>query len=207
MTKNKTLKFLLLSLLTTSTLYAQQTLCYKENLTSISEIEYVNLDGGVCKGEKNLQDMKNDSWIIDDVKITPLNEKYSFTYIFKKYNQQNISSENIDEKINKILAQRKTKAKEERKEKIRLAKAQRLIDGKNLYQNKCASCHGITAENKPRFSRKLLTLHEFSYFQKMKEYSVESVDSPMAYLMNPIARALSDKDFTNIYLYIRSLKN
>ena len=207
MTKYKTLKFLLLSLLSTNILYAQQTLCYKENLSSISEIEYVNLDGGICKGEKNLQDMKNESWIIDDVKINPINGKYSFTYVFKKYNQQNVSSDNIDEKINKILAQRKVKAKQERKEKIRLAKLQRITDGKTLYENKCSSCHGIKAERRPRFSRKLSTLHEFSYFQKMKEYSVGSVESPIAYQMEPIAQFLKDKELTNIYLYLRTLKN
>ncbi|PHR71759.1 MAG: hypothetical protein COA66_08460 [Arcobacter sp.] len=206
MTKNKTLKFLLLSLLATSTLYAQQTLCYKENLTSISEIEYVNLDGGICKGEKNLQDMKNDSWIIDDVKISPNNGKYSFTYIFKKYNQQNVSSDNIDEKINKILAQRKIKAKQERKEKIRLAKLKRLTDGQTLYENKCASCHGIDGNTRTMHSKKLSELHEFDYFQKMKAYGVGAIKSPLAYQMESIAQFLSDKDITNIYLYLRTLK-
>ena len=207
MIKNKTLKFLLLSLLATNSLYAQQTLCYKENLTSISQIEYVNLDGGLCKGEKNLQDMKNDSWIIDDVKINPLNGKYSFTYIFKKYNQQNVSSDNIDEKINKILAQRKAKAKKERKAKILLAKKQRVIDGKTLYENKCSSCHGIDGNTRTMYSKKISELHEFDYFQKMKAYGVGAITSPMAYQMESISQFLSDKDITNIYLYIRTLKN
>ena len=207
MIKNKTLKFLLLSLLTTNSLYAQQTLCYKENLTSISEIEYVNLDGGLCKGEKNLQDMKNDSWIIDDVKINPNNGTYSFTYIFKKYNQQNVSSDNIEEKINKVLAQRKTKAKKERKAKILLAKKQRVIDGKTLYESKCSSCHGIDGNKRSRFYDKLSEIHEFTYFQQMKAYGVGAVKSPLAYQMESVSQFLSDKDITNIYLYLRTLKN
>lgn len=206
MIKNKTLKFLLLSFLATSSLYAQQTLCYKENLTTISEIEYVNLEGGLCKGEKNLQDMKNDSWIIDDVKINPLNGKYSFTYIFKKYNQQNVSDDNIDEKINKILAQRKAKAKKERKAKILLAKKQRVIDGKSLYLKKCSSCHGDKGEKRPRFSKELNKLHEFEYFQQMRAYGMGQVKSPMAYKMEQISLFLKDKDITNIYLYLRTLK-
>ena len=107
MIKQKVFKFLFLSLFVTNLAYAQQTLCYKENLSSLSQIEYVNLDGGICKGEKNLQDMKNDSWLIDDVKITPNNGNYTFTYVFKKYNQQNLSNENLDEKINKNFRKKK----------------------------------------------------------------------------------------------------
>ena len=151
--------------------------------------------------------MKNDSWIIDDVKINPNNGTYSFTYIFKKYNQQNVSSDNIDAKINKILAQRKVKAKKERKAKILLAKKQRVIDGKTLYESKCSTCHGIDGNKRSRFYDKLSEIHEFTYFQQMKAYSVGAVKSPLAYQMNSAAQFLSDKEITNIYLYLRTLKN
>ena len=106
----------------------------------------------------------------------------------------------------KILEKRKSEAKKVRKEKIRLAKLQRIIDGNTIYTAKCSSCHGINAQKRPRNSKQLLGLHEFKYFHKMKEYQLANGTSHTQRQMNDIVQQLSDKDIKYIYLYLRSLK-
>ena len=51
--------FSLLTFLITSS-FAQTTMCYKQNHSDFSTIESINLDGGLCNGNKSLKDMKKD---------------------------------------------------------------------------------------------------------------------------------------------------
>ena len=206
MTKTNSLKILLLSTLLVNTMYAKQTLCYIENLSSISEVETVSLNGGECNGTKTINDMKKDLWIVDDIKINTKDNKYSFTYIFKKEDKLKISS-SLEAKVNKLIKQTKKITKET---KI-LTKEEKLVLGEKSYVKNCLSCHGENAKKELVNAKALSKIFEFDYFQKMADYSVGSYPSyerksPTAYIMEPISQFLKPDENDFIYLYIQTLK-
>ena len=84
-------KLLLLSAtcLLTNNLFAQETVCFKNDVEKPSTIETIALDGGVCKGNISLNEMKKDGWDVLDIKITPSQNKFNYTYYFIKNEKQN----------------------------------------------------------------------------------------------------------------------
>lgn len=67
-----------------SNLFAQETICYKNNVDKPSMIEEVGLEGDICKGKLTVNDMKNDGWDILDIKITSSQNKFNYSYYFYK---------------------------------------------------------------------------------------------------------------------------
>lgn len=67
-----------------STLFAQETICFKNGVTSPSEIETTPLNGVVCKGVLSVNDMKNDGWQILDIQIATVDSKLNYSYYFYK---------------------------------------------------------------------------------------------------------------------------
>ena len=131
--------------------YAQSTMCFKENHTSMSTIENVALDGGECKSTLTVNQMKEKGWKVDDIKITTKENKYNFIYIFKK----NIIKENPYKesllKSNQALENRILKKLEEKNiQKVEKKKVEKRIKselaGKKMYISKCQSCHGQNGE-------------------------------------------------------------
>lgn len=88
-------KILLLSAscLLTSNLLAQETVCFKNNVDKPSTIKETPLDGGVCKGQLTLDQMQENGWEILDIKITPSNNKFNYSYYLIKNNSKNIVNE------------------------------------------------------------------------------------------------------------------
>jgi hypothetical protein len=86
-------KLLLLSAtcLLSNNLFAQETVCYKNNVEKPSIVESIALDGGVCNGKTSLNEMKNDGWEVLDIKITSSQNKFNYTYYFIK-NQNNLEN-------------------------------------------------------------------------------------------------------------------
>lgn len=82
----KLLKSLLIasSLLLTSNLFAQETICFKKGVTSPSQIETTPLEGVVCRGNLTVNDMKNDGWQILDIQIANVDGKLNYSYYFYK---------------------------------------------------------------------------------------------------------------------------
>jgi hypothetical protein len=74
----KLLTSITLGLITTTSLFAQTTMCFKENHNSMATIENTKLDGGECKSTYSIKDMKVKGWNVDDIKITTKEEKYNF---------------------------------------------------------------------------------------------------------------------------------
>jgi hypothetical protein len=66
------------------TLCAQSTLCFKKSITDISTIESIKLDGGKCKGQYSLQDMKSQGFHVLDINVKEKNNKLDVVYILQK---------------------------------------------------------------------------------------------------------------------------
>jgi hypothetical protein len=116
-------KFLVLSAacLISNVAFAQETVCYKNNVERPSMIETIPLDGGICEGNISLNEMKNDGWEILDIKIVSSQNKFNYTYYFVKnensqeklvenenYSKKNFSIKPIGAKIEDIKDNRST---------------------------------------------------------------------------------------------------
>lgn len=78
------------SVLLIQNLSADTTVCYKKAWEAPSTIENTKLDGGECKGDFSLTDMKNKGWNIKDLQIDSAKNGLDYTYVL------------TDEKIIKI---------------------------------------------------------------------------------------------------------
>lgn len=65
-------------------LFAQETICYKNGVTSPSEIETTPLNGVVCQNQLSVNDMKKDGWNILDIQIATVDGKLNYSYYFYK---------------------------------------------------------------------------------------------------------------------------
>ncbi|QKJ21725.1 c-type cytochrome [Poseidonibacter lekithochrous] len=151
----KLIKPLTITLLVTTSIFAQSTMCFKENHNSMATIESTKLDGGECKSTYSLLEMKEKGYSVEDIKITTSNNgKYNFIYILKdsvsNSNFSNTSNQNstfnqkdLENRIIKRMEEKKKKEIEEKKirEIISLKK-----EGKEIYTQKCQSCHGVNGE-------------------------------------------------------------
>lgn len=74
-----------------SVIYAQTTICYKNNWETPSTIEDTPLDFGECKGVYSLNQMRKKGWEIADIKIETNKNLQNYTYFLVK-NDTNIDS-------------------------------------------------------------------------------------------------------------------
>lgn len=70
--------------LLTSSLFAQETICYKNGVSSVSQIESTPLNGIVCQNQLSVNDMKKDGWNILDIQINTVDGKLNYSYYFYK---------------------------------------------------------------------------------------------------------------------------
>ena len=194
-----------LGLLTTSSLYASTTMCFKENHQSMTTIETIALDGGECASLKSVQDMKKDGWIIDDIKIESSQNGKNYIYIFKKDNiTTSMDEEKLEERIMQKLENRKI---EEAKAKIVEVKNKMSKNGKDIYINQCQRCHGKKAELEAyNTSRALINLNLEDFQQSIRDYTIGEYDRGAAMVMKPYANNLNTKKIKDVYSYIKSLK-
>lgn len=195
-----------LGLLTTSSLFAQTTMCFKENHQSMTTIETTTLDGGLCSSSKSAQDMKNDGWSVDDIKIEKSSTGNNYIYIFKK-NETTTSS--LDEKRleQRIMQRLELRKKEEVDAKKKEIKIKMSKNGKELYINRCQKCHGEKGEKTPyNTSRALVDLNLNDFRLAIRDYSLGEYDRGYAMVMRPYAISLTTKKIKDVYTYIQSLK-
>ncbi len=193
------------SILFLSIASAETTMCFKENHKDMSTIEEINLNGGVCKGDKSVKDMKRDGWNVDDIKITQTEKGTNYIYIFKK-DEPTVAT--IDEAAleTKILQRLEQRKKEEIEIKKREIFARKSKSGENLYKNKCISCHGEKGELKARgISRPIKDLNLQDFQISIRDYNLGSYDRGMAFVMKPYALLMDDNDVKNVYIYIKSI--
>jgi len=194
-----------LGLLTTTSLLANTTMCFKENHSSMATIETVTLDGGECSSTKSVKDMKNEGWQVDDIKIESSNKGNNYIYIFKKENAlAAMDEEKLEQRIMQKLEVRKQEEAAAKKIEIK----QRMSkNGRDIYTNTCQSCHGNKAEKKAyNTSRPLINLNLEDFQQSIRDYTLNDYDRGMATVMIPYANSLTVKRVKDIYSYIQTLK-
>ena len=203
---------LTITLFATTALFSQTTMCFKENHNSMSTIEATKLDGGECKSTFTINDMKSKGWSVDDIKITTKESKYNFIYILKKGTDSStlmVPNANLNEKQleEKILNRLEAKKVQEEKELKIEEKLKSKIAGKEMYMNKCQSCHGEKGEKTPyNTSRPLKDLSLEEMESAITKYAVEDDVTGYEIIMKPYASMLNDKKIKEVYEYIQTLK-
>ncbi len=184
---------------TTLTLNAQTTMCFKENHKSMSTIEDVKLDGGICAGKKSVKNMNKDGWTTDNIKINGNN----YVYIFKKLTDVNKVDMNaleasIIEKLQKKEEEKKVKKRNE-------LYAANMASGKKMYIIQCQGCHGVKGgtRNGASFPLNKLSFIDFEY--KMEQYALGALDQGQGFVMQPYGDIVDDNDVKNIFMYIKNL--
>ncbi|XPV68149.1 MAG: c-type cytochrome [Halarcobacter sp.] len=197
-------KKLLIIIFSSLSLFAQTTMCYKENVTSMSGIDDIKLDGGDCQGDKSLNDMKELGWSVDDINITKANKGMNYIYILK--NETQYSKNDIDKIEQKIVERLEKKKVEDKKRRIKEIKIKMSREGKVKYVQKCQSCHGEKGEVEYRTSRAINTLSLQEFITTIRDYDLRQYDRGQAIVMYPYANVLDSSAIKNVYLYLESLK-
>lgn len=87
--------------LLSSLAFAQETICYKNEVEKPSTVENIPLEGDICNGKLSVNEMKNGGWDILDIKITNSQNKFNYSYYF-------IKNENGNQVANNTLAKAPT---------------------------------------------------------------------------------------------------
>lgn len=189
------LKLISLLFLFVYQLNANTTICYKKNQSDIENIEKVIFNGGECAGKYSILDMKNNNWLVDDIKIITKNGKFDFVYILKT---KEIKYSNIDYKL---LA---SNIKEKKDLDI---KNENLINGEKLYNKVCKSCHGIDAtKSLNNKSRNLSKMSEDEFKEAILNYQYGDYTSGSFFIMKQYADTLTKNDINNLHLYLKNIK-
>ncbi len=192
----------LLALVLTTSLFADVTMCYKENFTTPSKIESVALDGGDCNGKSSVNDMKKNGWSIKDITIAKGENGMNYTYIFSKNSNTAvvtttpITSEALKEQLTILDNQKIEKEKNEQENES-------LANGKKVYEKQCARCHGLNGELKPHTSDKLIGMNSEDFTDIMRAYGMHDRDKGAAILMNPYT--LMSGERKDVIKYLESI--
>lgn len=194
-------------LLSSVALQAQTTMCFKENHKDMITIENTRLDGGACAGNKSAKDMKSEGWTVDDIKITPSSNGSNYIYIFKKESGlQNVSEEELMDKLYKKLENEKKAKEEKAKQDLFIANSKA---GEALYTSKCANCHGEKGElNAKGVSKPLNSLDHTEFQTAIRDYNIGNRNSSVtSIIMKPYATSMSYQDIKNVYTYLKSINS
>ena len=191
--------FGLLALISTLS-FSATTMCFKQNHKDMSTIETTPLDGGQCKGEKSLSQMKKEGWSTSDIKI----DGNSFVYILKK--EQETSSLDIERLKQQIISEMEDTKKEKQRMALEKKKLAMSKSGKKLYQSTCQSCHGPKGEIEAmNVSRPLNTLSFEDMEIAINDYLLGDYDRGRAVVMQPYAAKINNNDLKNIYSYLKQI--
>lgn len=184
-------------------LNANTTMCYKNNWSDPSTIEDESLDGGECKGEKSLNDMKKEAWLVSDIKISSSDNGMNYIYILKKDNTEDenkkVDVKNIDYKK---LASKLEEEKEQEQAETNFE------DGKNVYQKTCQRCHGEFGEKKAYgSSRPLKTLSAEDLQVSIRDYKLSQYDRGRAMIMKPYTNMVTKDELEGIAAYLKSINS
>ena len=198
-------------LLSASSIFADTTMCFKENHQSMSTIENTPLDGGLCMGKNTISDMKAKGWNVDDIKISQSANGMNFIYILKTPVTQAVSSSNFSgnqaDMEARILEKLEKKKEAEKKEKEIIVKKNLAEEGKDNYIRKCQSCHGEKGESTVGgYSRPLNTLTSEDMRHSINGYTNGTYDRGRAATMQPITSTLTYVTLEKISAYLDSIK-
>ncbi|MDY3205110.1 MAG: c-type cytochrome [Arcobacter sp.] len=198
-------------LLSSTSIFAETTMCFKEN-ASMSTIEKTPLDGGVCNGKFSVNDMKAKGWSIEDIKISQSSTGMNFIYILKNgvtVSAPTQSSQFVGNQAQmeaNILAKLEAKKEAEEKAKVEKELKDAAVIAKELYTNKCQTCHGTKGEvSAYNTARPLKDLSVEDMQESIKNYKVGKVDSMNANIMAPYANFIDYKEIKGIHAYLQSI--
>ena len=198
-------------LLSSTSIFAETTMCFKEN-ASMSTIEKTPLDGGVCNGKFSVNDMKAKGWSVDDIKISQSSTGMNFIYILKNgvtVSAPTQSSQFVGNQAQmeaNILAKLEAKKEAEEKAKVEKELKDAAVIAKELYTNKCQTCHGAKGEKSAyNTARPLKDLSVEDMQESIKNYKVGKVDSMNANIMAPYANFVDYKEIKGIHAYLQSI--
>lgn len=199
-------------LLTSTSIFADTTMCFKENHQSMSTIENTPLNGGLCAGKNTIADMKAKGWNVDDIKISQTPNGMNFIYILKTPVSQAVSTSNFSgnqaDMEARILEKLEKKKEEEKKNKEIKIIEEASIAGEYTYVNKCQTCHGEKGELEAKgYSRPLNTLSEEEMKDSISGYMNGNYDRGMAMLMQAISNAITYKDIKEVHAYLNKINN
>jgi cytochrome c553 len=199
-------------LLSTTSIFADTTMCFKENHQSMSNIENTPLDGGICAGKNTINDMKAKGWNVDDIKISQTANGMNFIYILKTPTSQVVASStnsgNSAEMEARILAKLEKKKEEEKKAAEIKIQKDLATEGETFYVNKCQSCHGEKGELKANgYSRPLNTLSNEEMRSSISGYTNGTYDRGMASIMRPISSTLTYVTLDKVHAYLNKINN
>ncbi len=194
------MKYLFIFALFSTMLNASATMCYKNNHNDPSSIENETLDGGECKGEYTLTQMKEKGWIVDDMKVSIKDESTNYIYILKKDKSEKkvaVSGEIDYKKLAEGLQKQK-----EKQEEIDM-----IERGRVFYSKTCIACHGEKGEIEVRnTSRAINTLSLEEMKESLWGYQWKEYDRGWARIMEPYANLIVEKDTEAVYKYLQTLK-
>lgn len=197
-------------ILGSTSLFADTTMCFKENHSSMSTIENTPLDGGLCAGKFTVNDMKSKGWNVDDIKISQTATGMSFIYILKTATtttSSNFTGNQAQMEAN-IMAKLEKKKEAEEKAKVEQELKDSATIAKELYTTKCQTCHGANGEKSAyNTARPLKDLSVEDMQESIKNYKVGKVDSMNANIMTPYANFIDYKEIKGINAYLKSINN
>ena len=199
-------------LLSSTSLLADTTMCFKENHKSMTTIESIPLDGGLCSGKFSVNDMKAKGWSVDDIKISQSATGMNFIYVLKTVNSSTPASTNFvgnqAQLEASIMAKLEKKKEEETKAKVEKELQEASVDAEKLYTSKCQNCHGATGEKSAYNSaRPLKDLSYEDMQESIKDYKNGSKNSGNAAIMTPYANFIDYKELKGIHAYISKINN
>ncbi len=198
-------------LLGSVSLFADTTMCFKENHKSMSTIENTPLDGGICASKYSVADMKAKGWSVDDIKISQTANGMNFIYILKTASSVQatpVIAGNQADMEARILEKLEKKKVEEQKAKVEKELKDASIDAQKIYTSKCQTCHGTNGEKKAyNSSRPLKDLSLEEMEESIKDYKNGNKNSGNATIMAPYASFIDYKEIKGIHAYLSNLNN
>jgi cytochrome c553 len=199
-------------LLSSASLFADTTMCFKENHKSMATIESTPLDGGICASKFSVNDMKAKGWNVDDIKISQSATGMNFIYILKTPNSATPTTSNFvgnqAQMEANIMAKLEKKKVEEEKAKVEKELKDAAIDAEKLYTTKCQNCHGATGEKRAYNSaRPLKDLSLDDMQESIKDYKTGNKTGGNASIMTPYANFIDYKELKGIHAYISKINN
>ena len=198
-------------LMSTTSIFAETTMCFKENQSSMSTIESTPLNGGLCAGKFSVNDMKAKGWSVDDIKISQTPTGMNFIYILKNgttVQTPAVATGNQADMEARIIAKLEKKKVEEEKAKVEKELKDAAIDAEKLYTSKCQNCHGTNGEKRAyNSSRPLKDLSLEEMQESIKDYKIGRINSSTANIMTPYANFIDYKELKGIQAYLSKINN
>lgn len=197
-------------LLGTTSIFADTTMCFKENHSSMSTIENIALDGGACEGKFSVNDMKKQGWIVDDIKISQSATGMNFIYILKTPTTAQVGSTafvgNQAQMEANIIAKLEQNKKAEEKAKVEKELQESKINAQAIYVDKCQSCHGANGEI-VKGDRAVNSMSIEDMQETLKDYTL-GLNGKESSIHGPVhVSNLNNKTIKGIYIYLKDLNN